>query len=251
VSDTRDSEYVHPQHPPDEEYRNDASHDVNNPVASCFRFSEVEHAAMVAGLERCGLRWKPEGFCCWGCCAGGKSRFVRCVRHSAHFGRNDRFVLGRRRLRGLLGDGSLVAYSQPVAGAADPDSGVAIGAAEVFAQLVALDVGACGDDGGVAVDAHHHVTHVDGVVAQLAAFAGGNSVLLGGDLAERRDGDVVLGEGALGKVGVAADAGFAGLVFEVNDFANRGLLGRIEGGVRMHRDVLGREGRQRKQRGQQ
>ncbi len=39
---------VHPQHPPDEEYRNDRSCDVNDPVANGFRFSEIEHAAMVA-----------------------------------------------------------------------------------------------------------------------------------------------------------------------------------------------------------
>ena len=49
VSDIRHSQYVHPQHPPDKEYHNDGRRDVNDPVASCFRFSEIEHAAMVAG----------------------------------------------------------------------------------------------------------------------------------------------------------------------------------------------------------
>jgi hypothetical protein len=43
------SQYVHPQHPPDKEYRDDGAHDVNDPVASRFRFSEIEHAAMVSG----------------------------------------------------------------------------------------------------------------------------------------------------------------------------------------------------------
>ena len=43
------SQHVHPEHPPDEEYRDDGSRDVNDPVARCFRFSKIEHAAMVAG----------------------------------------------------------------------------------------------------------------------------------------------------------------------------------------------------------
>jgi hypothetical protein len=43
------SQYVHPQHPPDKEYRDDGPRDVNYPVAGCFRFSEIEHTAMVAG----------------------------------------------------------------------------------------------------------------------------------------------------------------------------------------------------------
>ena len=43
------SQYVHSKHPPDEEYRDDGPRDVNYPVASCFRFSKIEHAAMVAG----------------------------------------------------------------------------------------------------------------------------------------------------------------------------------------------------------
>jgi hypothetical protein len=43
------SEHVHPKHPPDKEYRNDGPRNVSYPVASCFRFSKIEHAAMVAG----------------------------------------------------------------------------------------------------------------------------------------------------------------------------------------------------------
>ena len=46
------SEYVHPKHPPDKEYRDDGPRDVNYPVASCFRFPKIEHAAMVAGPEQ-------------------------------------------------------------------------------------------------------------------------------------------------------------------------------------------------------
>jgi len=42
-SGIRHLQCVHPQHPPDEEYRNDGPCDVNDPVASCFRFSEIEH----------------------------------------------------------------------------------------------------------------------------------------------------------------------------------------------------------------
>jgi hypothetical protein len=44
------SQYVHPKHPPDKEYRDDGPRDMNDPVASCFRFAKIEHAAMVAAL---------------------------------------------------------------------------------------------------------------------------------------------------------------------------------------------------------
>jgi hypothetical protein len=46
------SQYVDPKHPPDKEYRDDRPRDVNYPVASCFRFSKIEHAAMVAAKRR-------------------------------------------------------------------------------------------------------------------------------------------------------------------------------------------------------
>src|SRR5579872_852401 len=49
AADGARSEYVHPQHPPDKEYRDDGPRDVNYPVASCFRFPKIEHTAMVAG----------------------------------------------------------------------------------------------------------------------------------------------------------------------------------------------------------
>jgi len=44
------SQYVRPKHPPDKEYRDDGTRDVNDPVASGFRFAEIEHAAIVAGF---------------------------------------------------------------------------------------------------------------------------------------------------------------------------------------------------------
>jgi hypothetical protein len=44
-----DSQYVHPKHPPDKEYCDDSPRDVDYPIASCFGFPKVEHAAMVAG----------------------------------------------------------------------------------------------------------------------------------------------------------------------------------------------------------
>jgi hypothetical protein len=50
---------VHPEHPPDEEYCDDASGYVNDPVAGGFRFSKIEHSAMVAvppRNERAGAR---------------------------------------------------------------------------------------------------------------------------------------------------------------------------------------------------
>jgi hypothetical protein len=43
------SKNEHPQHPPDKEKRDDATRDMNDPIASRPRFAEIEHAAMVAG----------------------------------------------------------------------------------------------------------------------------------------------------------------------------------------------------------
>jgi hypothetical protein len=45
---------VNVQHPPDKEYRDNATRDVDNPVTDCFRGAEVEHAAMVAGHQPSG-----------------------------------------------------------------------------------------------------------------------------------------------------------------------------------------------------
>jgi hypothetical protein len=138
----------------------------------------------------------------------------------------------------LLGDGGLVAYGLPVAAAADPDSGVAVGAAEIFTELVASDVGAGGDYGSVAIDSHYHVANVDGVVAELAAFAGGEGILFRGHLAERGDGDIVFGERALGELGVAVQAGFLGLALHVDNFADGGLITSIERWPGMNGHVL-------------
>src|SRR5450755_2258045 len=151
----------------------------------------------------------------------------------------------------LLRDRRLVAHRLPVPAAAHPHAGVAIRAAEVFAKLVTFHIGAGGYDGGVAVEPHHHVAYINRVIADLAALAGGNCVLLGGDLAERRNSHVVFGERALGEVVVALQAGLAGLAFHVNDFANRGLVGGVERGPGMNRHVLGGEGRPRHEDGPQ
>ena len=45
-------QYIHSQHPPDKEYRDDGPDNMNYPVANCFRFSKTEHSAMVAGTVR-------------------------------------------------------------------------------------------------------------------------------------------------------------------------------------------------------
>jgi hypothetical protein len=46
-------QHVEPQHPPDEEQRDDGTRDMNDPVANCFRLAEIEHGGIVArGLKR-------------------------------------------------------------------------------------------------------------------------------------------------------------------------------------------------------
>jgi len=47
-------QYVHPQHPPDKEYRNNGPEDVNDPVANGFRFPKIKHSAMVTGSVQSG-----------------------------------------------------------------------------------------------------------------------------------------------------------------------------------------------------
>ena len=138
----------------------------------------------------------------------------------------------------LLRDGLLVADGLPTAGAADPDAGVAIGTAEIFTELMAFDVGAGGDDRGVAVDANDHFSNVDGFIAKLAAFAGGENVLLGGDLTERGDADVVIGQSSLAKIDVTMQAGVFGLPFQIDDLADDILIAGIERRTGMNRDVL-------------
>src|ERR1700722_4695223 len=145
------------------------------------------------------------------------------------------------RLVSLLGHSGLVAYSLPVPIAADPDPGVAIGAAEIFAELVAFDLGPGSNDRRLAVDSHHHVGYVHRFVTQLPALACADSVLFGGYLAEGRSRDVVLGERALGEFGVTLQAGFLRLALEVDDLADRVLLAGRKRRPGMHRDMLGRE----------
>jgi hypothetical protein len=43
-------QYERSQHPPDKEYADDGSGDVNYPVTNCFRFSKIEHSGMVVVL---------------------------------------------------------------------------------------------------------------------------------------------------------------------------------------------------------
>src|ERR1035438_6715978 len=145
----------------------------------------------------------------------------------------------------LLRHRGLITHGLPVPRAANPHAGITIGTAEVFPQLMSLYVGPGRYYSGVAVDAHHHVTHVDGVIAKLAALASRESVLLGRHLTEWRDGDVILGEGSLGEVGIAMEAGFPGLPFHIHDFSYGCLIGGIHGGPRMRRRRLCGERRER------
>jgi hypothetical protein len=52
MGELKASKNEHPQHPPDQKKRDDATRDMNNPIASRLRFAEIEHAAMVAGPLR-------------------------------------------------------------------------------------------------------------------------------------------------------------------------------------------------------
>jgi hypothetical protein len=44
-------QHIDPQHPPDKQYCNDCPSDMNDPVASCFRFAEIEHDGIVARTQ--------------------------------------------------------------------------------------------------------------------------------------------------------------------------------------------------------
>src|SRR6202049_403198 len=99
----------------------------------------------------------------------------------------------------LLGYSGLVAYRLPVPAAANPDAGIAISAAEIFSELMALHVGAGGDDSGVAVDANHHVGNIHSLISELAASPRTNRFLLGSDLAQGSDSDIIIGYRALGE----------------------------------------------------
>ena len=145
--------------------------------------------------------------------------------------------MGRRRA-GSLRNGCLITHGLPVSVAADPDAGVAIGAAEVFAQLMAFDIGAGGDDGSIAIHPHNHIRDIQGFVTELATAAGANGFLLGGYLAERGYGDVVFGEGTHGEIGVAAQTGFLGLALHIDDLADDLLLAGVEARSGVKGDVL-------------
>src|ERR1700694_3573958 len=95
----------------------------------------------------------------------------------------------------LLRHRRLVAYCLPVPGAAHPHSGIAIGTAKVFAELVALYVCPGRDHGRVPINAIHHVTYIDGLIAKLAALASRQCFLLRRHLSQWCNGDVVLSEG--------------------------------------------------------
>src|SRR5438309_6849225 len=111
----------------------------------------------------------------------------------------------------LLGDSGLVAYRLPVPAAADPDAGIAIRSAEIFSELMALHVGAGGDDGGVAIDANHHVGNIHSLISELAAPTRTNRFLLGSDLAHGSDRDIIIGLGALGEFSIATKGSLLGL----------------------------------------
>lgn len=58
----RGLQHVDPQHPPHKEYRDDCAGNVNNPVAKCLRFAEIEHDGIVARALKQGSgaidRWE-------------------------------------------------------------------------------------------------------------------------------------------------------------------------------------------------
>ncbi len=151
----------------------------------------------------------------------------------------------------LLGYGLLVAHRLPMASAADPDAGVAIESAEIFAELVAFHVGAGGNDRGVAIDAHDHFADIDRLIAELAALAGRENVLFAGDLAEGSNADIIVAQGSLRKIRVPMQAGFFCLSFQIDDLADDVLIASIERLPGTDGDVLRGQERSRKQQDQQ
>src|ERR1700716_4531116 len=92
----------------------------------------------------------------------------------------------------LLGYSGLVAYRLPAPAAADPDAGIAIRSAEIFSELMALHVGAGGDDRHIAIDADDHVGNIHSLISKLAASARTNCFLLSSDLAQGGYGDIII-----------------------------------------------------------
>lgn len=56
ASMARALQHIEPQQPPDKEYCNNCPCDMNDPVASCFRFAEIEHDGSVPRGLKQGLR---------------------------------------------------------------------------------------------------------------------------------------------------------------------------------------------------
>ena len=109
---------------------------------------------------------------------------------------------------------------------------------------MALDVGTGGDDRGIAIDTNDHVGHVHGFIAKLATPARGDGVFFGCDLTQRSDGDIVFGENAPGKLGIAVKRRLLGLALHIDNLANRVLVGRLEVGPGVNGHMLGSEGGQ-------
>src|SRR5215469_924736 len=140
------------------------------------------------------------------------------------------YSIRRQQVAPLLCDRSLVAHGLPMTGVAHPNSGIAIGTAEVLSELVTLYVGPGRHDGGVAIEANHHVADIDGVIAQLGAPARGYGFLLRGDLPQGGNRHVVVGESALRKLGIASKACFLRLALHLYDLANGLLIAGIDRG---------------------
>jgi len=74
-------QHIEPQHPPDKEYCNNCPCDMNDPVASCFRFAEIEHDGIVA---RAQTRLTLTTFC-FGCTDYQLTLELSKNRHNAHW----------------------------------------------------------------------------------------------------------------------------------------------------------------------
>src|SRR5215469_2155429 len=115
---------------------------------------------------------------------------------------------------------------------------------------MALDVGPGGNDGRIPVEAHDHIADIDRFVAELAAFAGGESFFLGRYLSERTDGNIIVSQDALRELRVPTKAGFLGLTLHLDDLANDFLVARVHDGSRTNGYVLPLRRSQRYQNGQ-
>jgi hypothetical protein len=85
----------------------------------------------------------------------------------------------------------------PLAEAAVVDAGVAVFAADAAGAVCALEVGAGGDDGGIAVDADLEVVEIERGDVEGASAAQGQGLGLGLDDTASADADIVVGEEAI------------------------------------------------------